>query len=370
MTGCTFARIRAEAGDTVTVLDSRPHIGGNCYDEDYGGFGLIHVYGPHLFHTNSDAVWNFLSRFTEWRQYEHRVKVRIDVFGKTVPLPINLDSIEALLKKPLADRIIARLMHAFGGVEEFTLEQLRQKSLEDDHELLLARLFNVVYEQVFKPYTIKQWGISPEEIDPAVLRRVPIRLNRDDRYFTDTHQALPVAGYTTMFYRMLDHPSITVGLGQEVGPTDVRDLLNVGHRVFYTGQLDVLFQHRYGPLPYRSLEFKHQPHVPLESATVNTPKGVPETRMTDQSIINAHSNHPGLHVVTFETPGPYQEGRPRFGTPYYPVNNKDSNTVHELYEQEARDLGIDTGGRLGSFRYLNMDQACAQALKKARTIKC
>ena len=372
MTGATFARIRAEAGDHVTVLDQRRHIAGNCFDEQYGEHGLIHKYGPHLFHTNSGDIYNFLGRFTEWRPYEHEVLV--EVYGKRVPLPVNFNTIEALFSQDMAGRIITRLERLTAQYhlqsKQISLAFLKKMAEEHyDDDLLLHRLYTVIFSQIFKPYTEKQWGKPIESVDPKVLARVPIRLNRDNRYFTDTYQALPSEGYTKMFGNMLDHPNIQVHTERGVSLEYVRECQTRGVRVFFTGQLDAMFDYRYGRLPYRSLKFEHYVLRPLEAGTVNLPTVHDFTRMTDQSIINNHGDDKTLHVVTYETPGAFNPHSLDFNTPYYPVNSEESDLLHAMYAQEAKELGILTGGRLGSFQYLNMDQACGQALKLARTVE-
>jgi len=249
MTGAVAARTLAEAGKNVLILEKREHIAGNAYDELDDAGVLIHRYGPHIFHTNDEEVWQFLSRFTEWRTYRHKVLAEID--GEYMPVPFNLNSMVIAFGFRKAEQMKKALFEKYGEGNDVSITELRSAE-----EPLLCELAEFVYENVFKYYTVKQWGVKPEDIDPAVTARVPVRLSKVNGYFTDKYQGMPADGYTAMFASMLDHPAITVRLN-----TDARDLLTFsegkllfegapfGGKVLYTGPLDELFDYAFGRLP-------------------------------------------------------------------------------------------------------------------------
>lgn len=346
-------RIASELDQRVLVLERRSHIAGNAYDfRDETGL-LVHRYGPHIFHTNSDKVWDYLSRFTAWRPYEHRVLAVID--GQQVPVPFNFTSIERSFPAAEAARLIERLTAEFGSEGRVPVLRLRT------HDDPAIRAFaDYVYEKVFRNYTLKQWELSPEQLDPSVTARVPIRLSYDDRYFQDRHQAMPAAGYTALFERLLDHPRITVRLGTDFEPADMKS--HPGARLIYTGPIDAYFDYRFGPLPYRSLRFISR-HLPVQLAqptgSLNFPNDFAYTRITEMKHITGDvSDHT---VLVEEYPEAFSHGR---NEPYYPIPSPHTADLLRPYTEAAKALAgqVWFTGRLGDYRYYNMDQVCAQSL--------
>ncbi len=353
-TGCTLAeRIASQLGRKVVVVDRRPHIGGNAFDYYDGSGVLVHAYGPHIFHTSSAKVWEYLSRFTEWRNYEHRVLAVID--GMRVPVPFNINSIRACFPPAAAAQIVGRLLRHYGWGANVPILTLRQHS-----DGYIRRLADYVYEKVFYEYTLKQWELPPDELDPLVTGRVPVRVSLDDRYFQDTYQAMPVDGYTALFHRMLDHPNIEVALN-----TDYRQIASTREfgRIIYTGLIDEFFEFRRGPLPYRSLRFEF---VTLgknrfqEVGTVNYPNGQPFTRISELKHITGQVVE-NQTTITVEYPERYVPG---CNEPYYPIPRKDHRAHYLSYLDEARKTNgaVLFAGRLGDYKYYNMDQAVGRAL--------
>ena len=352
LSGATLAeRIATELGQSVLVIDRRHHIAGNAYDSVDDAGVRVHRYGAHIFHTVSERVWTYLSRFTDWLPYTHRVLGHID--GVTVPLPFNLTTLHALLPPAQAGTFEQRLVAEVGlGARIPVL------SLLDHQDPALRSLGEFIYEKVFLKYTMKQWGYRPEEIDRAVTGRVPVVVSRDDRYFRDRYQGIPVLGYTAMVGRMLDHPNIVVETG--VGFDDI-DRTQYD-RMVYTGPIDEFFDHQFGPLPYRSLRFEHQT---LEvdrfqsAAVVNFPDDAPHTRI----IEHAHfaDQHLGATTVTYEYPEPFEPGR---NEPYYPLPQAESRRLYARYAEAASQLAgrVVFSGRLAEYRYYDMDQAVSHAL--------
>ncbi|MGI3779008.1 MAG: UDP-galactopyranose mutase [Janthinobacterium lividum] len=336
-------RLASQRDERVLVIDRRPHVAGNAFDHlDEAGV-LVHRYGPHIFHTNSDAVFAHLSRFTEWRPYEHRVLGEVD--GMRVPIPINLDTINTLYGLSLTSD---ELEGWFAARAEPVAE------IRTSEDVVVSRVGRELYEKFFQGYTRKQWALDPSELDRAVTARVPVRSNRDDRYFTDTHQAMPLHGYTAMFERMLDHPNITVRTS-----TDYADVLGrvEFRRLVWTGPVDEFFGHRYGRLPYRSLRFRHETldqerFQPV--GTVNFPQTEDFTRVSEYKHLTGQV-HPRTSV-TYEYPT-------ADGDPYYPIPRPENQALYKRYEALA-DATPDTFfvGRLATYRYLNMDQVVGQSL--------
>lgn len=352
-TGCTLAeRIASQLGQTVILLDRRAQIGGNAADEPDEHGILVHRYGPHIFHTNSTKVWDYLSFFTKWRRYEHRVLASLE--SKKVPMPFNLNSLEACFPPARAAALARTLLAEYGGGAKVPLLRMRASANPEIRELA-----DFVYDTFFYGYTVKQWGLAPEQLDPLVTGRVPIRLNRDNRYFEDVYQAVPSPSYHDMFRRMLDHPRIRVLLDQ-----DYRRMC--GHmkfnRLIYTGPIDEFFDYIHGPLPYRSLRFTFTT-LPQEQfqdvGTVNYPNGQGHTRITEQKYISGQT-HAKTTLVT-EYPEPH---RPGANEPYYPVPRAENHERYQAYANEAAKLNgtVLFAGRLGDYRYYNMDQAVGRAL--------
>ncbi|NKC33834.1 UDP-galactopyranose mutase [Falsiroseomonas selenitidurans] len=343
-------RIANQRNERVLVIDRRDHIAGNAYDHlDEAGV-LIHRYGPHIFHTNSEAVFAHLSRFTAWRPYEHRVLAEVvsPTTGRTVrvPMPINLDTINTLYGLHLTE---AELEGWFAA----RAEQVAQvKSSED---VVVGKVGRELYELFFQGYTRKQWALDPSALDKSVTARVPTRTNRDDRYFTDTFQAMPKDGYTAMFARMLDHPNITVRTGMDFETARRRYDFR---RLVWTGPVDEYFGHRHGRLPYRSLRFRHETldrEWALPTGTVNHPaEATPFTRVSEYKHLTGQA-HPKTSV-TYEFPAAE-------GDPYYPIPRPENQALYKRYEALA-DAERETWfvGRLATYRYYNMDQVVGQAL--------
>jgi UDP-galactopyranose mutase len=336
-------RLAEGSGARVLVVDKRNHIGGNAYDHyDEAGI-LVHKYGPHIFHTNSRDVFEHLSRFTDWRPYQHRVRAWVD--GQLVPIPINLDTVNRLYGLNLTS---FELEDFFGRVAE------PRTPVRTSEDVIVSKVGRELYDKFFRNYTRKQWGLDPSELDAAVTARVPVRTNRDDRYFTDTYQAMPLHGYTRMFERMLTHPNIKIMLN-----TDYREIESVipyGEMV-YTGPIDEFFDYRFGKLPYRSLEFRFetidQP-VFQEAPVVNYPNENPYTRCTEFKYLTGQQ-HPRTSVV-------YEYPRAE-GDPYYPVPKPENAAMYREYQALAdRTPGVYFSGRLATYKYYNMDQVVGQSL--------
>lgn len=336
-------RLARDSDKRVLIVDKRPHIGGNAYD-CYNDDGLlIHKYGPHIFHTNSREVFEYLSRFTDWRQYEHRVLASVD--GQLVPIPINLDTVNKLYGLSLT---AMELEGFFARVAE------KIDHIKTSEDVIVGKIGRELYEKFFRGYTRKQWGLDPSELDASVTSRIPIRTNRDDRYFGDTYQAMPTHGYTRMFEKMLDHPNIKV-----MTNTDYREIVGEFEydEMIYTGPVDEFFNYRYGKLPYRSLQFRHETidrRVFQAAPVVNYPNEHPYTRITEFKYLTGQ-DHAKTSVV-YEYPTAE-------GDPYYPIPRPENNELYHKYKALAdATAGVHFAGRLATYRYYNMDQVVAQAL--------
>ena len=342
-------RLASQHGARVLLIDRRPHVGGNAYDELNADGILYHKYGPHIFHTNSEAVVDHLSQFTEWRPYEHRVLAVVR--GQQVPIPINRTTLNKLFGLDLktdqeaADYLASRA------------EPVAE--IQTSEDVVINAVGRELYELFFQGYTRKQWGLDPSELDKSVTARIPTRTNIDDRYFTDAFQAMPKDGYTAMFKRMLDHPLIEVRTGVDF--RDVRDEVDAAH-IVYTGPIDEYFEYRFGKLPYRSLKFDHhtldeERHQPV--GTVNYPApDVPYTRISEYKHLTGQE-HPRT-TITYEYPSAE-------GDPYYPIPRPENQELFKQYEALADQTeGVTFVGRLATYRYYNMDQIVGQALATFR----
>ena len=372
--GAGCARALAEKGKRVLAAERRPHVGGNAYDRLDDAGVLIHQYGPHIFHTNNKTVFDWLSRFTRWRDYQHRVIANIpDEKGgrMTYPVPFNLTSLETAFGAEEGKRLGDKLIAAYGAEKKVTILELRQNA---DPEI--AALADYVYNHVFVRYTMKQWGQKPEEIDPNTTARVPVFLSRDDRYFQDTYQGMPLEGYTPMFEQMLDHPNITVELGRDalssldVSGDKVRwEGEEFTGPVIYTGQADELFGFRFGPLPYRTLDFGFET-LPREDfqgyGTVNYTVDQDYTRITEFKHMTGQIC-PGRTTIVKEYSRAYEgkEGE----IPYYAIINLENNALYGRYAALAQRFGnLHLLGRLAEYKYYNMDAIAARALELAETL--
>ncbi len=342
--GSVLAERLANGSDKkILICDKRPHIAGNAYDF-YNDEGiLIHKYGPHIFHTNSSEVFEYLSRFTDWREYQHRVLASVD--GMLVPMPINLDTINKLYGLNLT---------SFEVEDFFAKLAEKREHIRTSEDVVVSKVGRELYEKFFRNYTRKQWGLDPSELDASVTARVPTHTNRDDRYFTDSFQAMPKHGFTRMFERILDHPNIKIMLN-----CDYREIANQFSfkEMIYTGPVDSFFDYRYGKLPYRSLEFKHETHDTEQFQTapvVNYPNDQPYTRVTEFKYLTGQE-HKKTSIV-------YEYPRAE-GDPYYPIPRKENADIYAKYKVLA-DTRSDVHfvGRLATYKYYNMDQIVAQAL--------
>jgi len=333
----------------ILIIDKRPHIAGNAYDHYNDAGILVHRYGPHIFHTNSRDVFEYLSRFTDWRTYEHRVLASVD--GQLLPIPINLDTINKLYGLNLTSFQVEEF---FQSVAE-PIERVRTSE-----DVVVGRVGRELYEKFFRNYTRKQWGLDPSELDASVTSRVPTRTNRDDRYFTDSYQAMPLHGYTRMFENMLDHPNIKVMLN-----TDYREIADeISYKeMIYTGPVDEYFDYVYGKLPYRSLHFKHETHdqEKFQSApVVNYPNEHLYTRVTEFKYLTGQEHAKTSIVYEY----PQAEG-----DPYYPVPQPQNAELYAKYKALAdKAEGVYFVGRLATYKYYNMDQVVAQALTTYKKI--
>ncbi|SPE51795.1 UDP-galactopyranose mutase [Verrucomicrobia bacterium] len=335
-------RLASGSGKQVLLVDRRPHIAGNAYDHHDDAGILVHKYGPHIFHTNSKEVFDYLSRFTDWRQYQHRVLASVD--GRLVPIPINLDTINQLYGL----RLSSFEMEAFLASRAEPIDPIRTSE-----DVVVSKVGRELYEKFFRGYTRKQWGLDPSELDAQVTARVPTRTNRDDRYFTDAYQAMPRHGFTRMFANLLDHPNIKVLLN-----TDYRDIKDIipYRELIYTGPVDEFFDFRFGPLPYRCLEFRHETlnlsqFQPV--AVVNYPNEYAYTRVTEFKHLTGQE-HPKTSIV-------YEYPRAE-GDPYYPIPRRENAEIYRQYQELANEAGVHFVGRLATYKYYNMDQIVAQAL--------
>jgi len=349
--GSVLAERLAHALDLrVLVVERRPHIGGNAYDRYDDAGVLIHPYGPHIFHTNSADVFDYLSRYTKWRPYQHRVLGSVD--GQLVPIPINLDTVNRLYGLKLSSFEMEQFL-------ESVAEKVRDVRTSED--VVVNKVGRDLYNKFFRGYTRKQWGMDPSELDASVTARVPTRTNRDDRYFTDTYQAMPLHGYTRMFESMLNHPNIKVMLN-----TDYRDIVNLipWKHMIYTGPVDAFFDFKFGKLPYRSLQFEHVT-LPISRfqpvGTVNYPNDYAYTRISEFTHITGQSH--SCTSIVYEYPMAE-------GDPYYPVPTPENAALYKRYEAEA-DARSDVTfvGRLATYKYYNMDQVVAQALTAFKRLR-
>ncbi|MDP3067573.1 MAG: UDP-galactopyranose mutase, partial [Methylocystis sp.] len=335
--------------ERVLLIDRRPHIGGNAYDRYDDAGVLMHQYGPHIFHTNSEAVFAHLSQFTHWRPYEHRVLANVD--GMLVPIPINLDTVNRLYGLSLDSEQLAQW---------FASRAEHCEEIKTSEDVVVSTVGRELYEKFFRGYTKKQWGVEPSQLDKSVTARVPTRLNRDDRYFGDEYQFMPLHGYTRMFERMVDHPNINVML-----QTDFEEVRNevFYKRLIFTGPIDEYFDFRFGKLPYRSLRFEHvtldeRQHQPV--AVVNYPQTEAYTRVTEYKHLTGQEH--AKTSLTYEFPSDE-------GDPYYPVPRPENAEVYKRYEKLAiAQQNVWFVGRLATYRYYNMDQVVGQALATFRRI--
>lgn len=336
-------RLATQSHKKVLIIDKRNHIGGNTYDYYNDDGILVHKYGPHIFHTNSFEVFNYLSRFTQWRQYEHHVLASVD--GQLVPIPINQNTINCLYGLNLNSDELA----AF-----YNKRAEKRNTIRTSEDVVINAVGKELYEKFFKGYSKKQWGMDPSELDASVTARVPTRTNKDNRYFTDIYQSMPLHGYTKMFENMLSHPNIKIMLN-----TDYKDVVDIipHKKLIYTGPVDDYFNNCYGKLPYRSIDFKFET-FDLEffqpTGTVNYPNNHAYTRITEFKYLTGQK-HSKTSIV-YEYPSAE-------GDPYYPIPCPENNVMYNKYKLLADTLpNVYFTGRLGTYKYYNMDQVVAQSL--------
>lgn len=367
-------RIASQLGEKVLVIEKRNHIGGNAYDYYDEQGVLVHKYGPHIFHTRSKEVWDYLSQFTDWHLYEHRVLGSID--GKQVPIPFNLNTLHELLPKSVADRLEEKLVQTFGYNTKIPILRLRETNDGD-----LQFLSQFIYDKVFLNYTMKQWGMRPEDLDATVTGRVPVYISRDDRYFQDMYQGTPKQGYTKVFENMLSHPNIKLLLN-----TDYKEVLQIDFRdpciqlfgrtytgkLIYTGKIDEFFQYEFGELPYRSLRFEFEridEEYYQSVGTVNYPNEYTFTRITEFKHLTGQK-HKATTIVK-EYPQAYERNVKGRDIPYYPIPKKENIALYTKYKERAKQFSqVLFVGRLAEYRYYDMDAVIAMALKTFKNQIC
>ncbi len=344
LSGAVLAeRLASKSNKRVLLMDKRSHIGGNTFDHYNNDGILVHKYGPHIFHTNSKEVFDYLSKFTEWRAYEHHVLASID--GQLVPIPINLNTINTLYGLNLCS----------DEVKEFFASRIEKKEkITTSEDVVVNAVGRELYEKFFKHYTRKQWGLDPSELDASVTARVPTRTNRDNRYFTDTYQAMPLYGYTRMFEKMLKNPNISILLN-----TDYKEIGNSIQfkKLIFTGPIDEYFDYCYGKLPYRSIDFKFETYDREQyqpTGTVNYPTSQPYTRITEFKYLTGQKHEKTSVVFEFPVAD---------GDPYYPIPRPENQEIYNKYKALAsQEANTFFSGRLGTYKYYNMDQVVAQSL--------
>ncbi len=353
LSGATLAECFATAGDSVLVLDKRPHSAGNCYDHLDQETGIrVSNYGAHLFHTNSQEVWDYVQRFATWRPYEHQVLVKVS--QQLLNLPINLNTINAFFSLKLKT---AAAMQAFLAKKTTKLKQVTSSQ-----DYVLSQVGQELYQAIFENYSQKQWALDPSELDAAVIKRNPVRFNRDNRYFTDQYQALPENGFAGLVENMLDHPNISVQLDTDFFTWRAQQDMSIFDHIFYTGPIDQYFDYEFGHLEYRSLDFHFERHdlaYYQEVGAVNYPSlNYPFTRIIEYKHFYPPQQAIQQTIISKEYPT-------WDGEPYYPVPRQRNHALLQKYQAKAaslREQGIYFVGRLGTYRYINMDQAIAEAL--------
>ncbi|HPS40782.1 MAG TPA: UDP-galactopyranose mutase [Candidatus Woesebacteria bacterium] len=360
LSGATLAERFAHRGDSVLVLDKRAHLAGNCFDHLDRGTGIrVSNYGAHLFHTNKEEVWDYLRAFSRWQPYEHQVLVKVK--NQLLNLPINLNTINQFFHQKLKN---AAEMRAF-----LAKKTKKLKNVANSEDYVLSQVSSELYEAIFQNYSLKQWALDPSELDAAVIKRNPLRFNTDNRYFTDRYQALPVNGFEGLVKKMLSHQNIELCLKTDFFNFREQNDLSQFEQIFYTGAIDQYFDYAYGHLEYRSLDFHFEEHdleFYQENSAVNYPSlDYPFTRIIEYKYFYPPAKPIAKTIISKEYPT-------WDGEPYYPVPRERNHLLLKKYLREAKKLetqGIHFVGRLGTYRYLNMDQAVAEALKLFERVK-
>lgn len=368
LSGATIARMFADGGDTVTVIDKRETIGGNVYDYVDKNDIRVQMYGPHIFHTDKEDAFEFLSRFTEWTEYEHRVLANVK--GTLVPVPFNLKSLFDLYPSDKAERIKQRLISEIGEGNKVSIMQLVQNGNKEIRDFA-----HFVYNNIFYLYTRKQWGFSPSQLGKEIMNRVPVYISFEDRYFTDKYQYMPKNGFTEMVSNILRHPRIQLKLGRDakkiISLYDGKIYLNdkeFDGTLIYTGCVDELFDYKFGVLPYRSLKFKFKT-VKSESfqptAVVNYTTSKKFTRITEFSKFTCEPKD--KTVIVKEYSKRFKKGK---NIPYYPIPVEKNFVHHKKYAEEAKKYqNLYLLGRLAEYKYINMDDAVKNAMDLYRKLK-
>lgn len=349
--GCTFAeRVATQLNKKVLLVDRRTHVGGNAYDYYNEDGILVQKYGPHIFHTDLKSVWKYLSKFTEWNGYVHRVIAKVR--DKEVYLPINIDTMELLYNRKFTPK---------GLKKYFEKKMVKMDKIKNSHDVVVSQVGEELYELFFKNYTKKQWGVYPEELDPQVTKRLQVRFNRDTRYFTDRYQGIPKYGFSRLFDKMLNNKNIYILLN-----TDYREIIDLikFDKIIFTGPIDYFFDYMYGKLPYRSLDFKFETLNIEEfqnAAVVNYPNDQDYTRITEFKHFYFQRHNKTTICYEFSKAN---------GDPYYPIPTPDYQKIYLKYKKEAEKLNkVYFVGRLAEYRYLNMDQVVNRALRVFKKIK-
>lgn len=342
-------RLATQSNKKVLIIDKRNHIAGNAYDHyDEAGI-LVHKYGPHIFHTNSPEVFSYLSKFTEWRNYQHRVLANVD--GQHFQLPVNLNTVNEMYGLNLNS---SQVEDFFASKAEFV------KEVRTSEDVVVSKIGRELYEKFFQGYTRKQWNLDPSQLSASVAARVPTRTNKDDRYFTDTFQSMPLHGYTKMFERMLSHPNIKIMLN-----TDYKEIINEVRydKLIFTGPVDEYFGYRYGRLPYRSIDFKFETldkETFQKTGTINFPNDYEFTRITEFKYLTGQQHRKTSIVYEFPTAE---------GDPYYPIPMPANAELYTKYQKLAAETkNVYFVGRLATYKYYNMDQVVAQSLSTFKKI--
>ncbi|HZF71589.1 UDP-galactopyranose mutase [Sulfuricurvum sp.] len=361
-------RLSTEANKKVLIIEKRNHIAGNCFDYKNENNILIHKYGPHLFHTSNQKVWDYLSNFTEWQIYHHKVLAFID--GQKVSVPFNINTLYKLFPTSIAKKLEEKLLENFPFNSKIPILELKQSNDAD-----LSFLADFVYDKVFVNYTAKQWGMKPEDLDSAVTARVPLFIGKDDRYFNDTFQAVPKHGYTKLFENLLDNKNIKIMLN-----TDSKEVMNIKNekfylfgnefngKIIYTGQIDELFDYRFGELPYRSVEMKFETVEKdyfQEAATVNYPNDYTFTRITEFKHI--HPVNSSKTTILKEYPQQHIQNKT---TPYYPIFTEENQLKYQQYKEYSKQFtNLILLGRLAEYKYYDMDDIIERVLEVIGEIK-
>lgn len=368
--GAVVAREMAEKNKRVHIIEKRNHIGGNCYDclDEYGV--LVHQYGPHIFHTNSDEVYEFLSKYTEWYDYQHEVVG--NVYGNIIPIPFNLNTLEIVYGKEKGEKLKKELIDTYGMNARVPIMELRKSESEGIKEIA-----EYVYQNIFLKYTMKQWNQTPEEVDQSVTARVPVLVSYDNRYFQDKYQGMPKEGYTKLFENLLDHPLISVELNK-----DAKDVLEFDFNhskilyegkifegdVIFTGAIDDLFDYKLGKLPYRSLrfDFEHYDQDYFQSkGVVNYTVSEDYTRITEFKYLTGQEIE-GTTIIK-EYPQVYSD--PKTQVPYYAIIEDDNIKLHNDYVEMVKPFtNFHLLGRLAQYKYYNIDGIVLEALKLSKTL--